>query len=84
MQVVAGVLGRAGESGQQKRLQAAQTGKVTWLPPERLGNPKTEEDRRREEEMRKNKRSLGMAQDAPERPSRGGRRRMDGLEDDDL
>jgi len=30
IQLIAGVLGRAGESGQQKRLQAAKSGRVTW------------------------------------------------------
>lgn len=28
--LIAGVLGRAGESGQEKRLEAAKTGQVTW------------------------------------------------------
>jgi small subunit ribosomal protein S2 len=44
IQVIAGVLGRAGEEGQKKRLEAAKTGEVTWLPPEGLGRPTTEED----------------------------------------
>ena len=43
IQVIAGVLGRAGEEGQKKRLEAAKTGEVTWLPPEGLGRPTTEE-----------------------------------------
>jgi small subunit ribosomal protein S2 len=30
VQLICGVLGRAGESGQKKRLEAAKTGKVTW------------------------------------------------------
>ena len=43
IQVIAGVLGRAGESGQQKRLEAAATGNVTWDPPEGLGAPVNED-----------------------------------------
>ncbi|EHK99708.1 putative 40S ribosomal protein mrp4, mitochondrial [Glarea lozoyensis 74030] len=39
IQVIAGVLGRAGEEGQKKRLEAARTGTVTWLPPPGLGRP---------------------------------------------
>jgi hypothetical protein len=39
IQVIAGVLGRAGEEGQRKRLEAAKTGEVTWLPPPGLGKP---------------------------------------------
>ena len=31
--LIAGVLGRAGESGQKKRIEAAATGKVTWQTP---------------------------------------------------
>jgi small subunit ribosomal protein S2 len=45
IQVIAGVLGRAGEEGQRKRLEAAKTGEVTWLPPPGLGRPETEEER---------------------------------------
>ena len=44
IQVIAGVLGRAGEEGQRKRLEAAATGTVTWLPPPGLGKPETAED----------------------------------------
>jgi hypothetical protein len=52
-QLIAGVLGRAGEAGQKKRLEAAKTGKVTWQPPPGLGKPMTEEDRRKEAEAKK-------------------------------
>jgi small subunit ribosomal protein S2 len=38
VQLIAGVLGRAGESGQKKRIAAAQTGLVTWETPEFLRN----------------------------------------------
>jgi hypothetical protein len=44
IQVISGVLGRAGEAGQQKRLEAAKTGKATWEPPEGLGAPFTDKD----------------------------------------
>ena len=47
MQVVAGVLGRAGEEGQRKRLEAAKTGKVTWLAPPNLGRPFSAEEEKR-------------------------------------
>lgn len=38
------MLGRAGEEGQRKRLEAAKKGEITWLPPPGLGAPATEED----------------------------------------
>jgi len=44
IQVIAGVLGRAGEAGQKKRLEAAKNGDITWLPPPGLGKPKEEEE----------------------------------------
>lgn len=34
VQLIAGVLGRAGESGQKKRLEAAEKGTVTWETPQ--------------------------------------------------
>lgn len=49
IQVIAGVLGRAGQKGQQKRLEAAKTGEVTWLPPPGLGRPITEEEKLKQE-----------------------------------
>jgi small subunit ribosomal protein S2 len=48
IQVIAGVLGRAGEKGQQKRLEAAKRGEITWLPPPGLGKPITEEEKAKE------------------------------------
>jgi small subunit ribosomal protein S2 len=45
IQVIAGVLGRAGEAGQKKRLEAAKKGDITWLPPPGLGKPKEEEEK---------------------------------------
>jgi hypothetical protein len=47
IQVIAGVLGRAGEEGQKQRLEAAKTGEVTWLPPPGLGSPFSEETERK-------------------------------------
>ena len=38
------MLGRAGEEGQRKRLEAAKNGEVTWLPPPGLGKPDTAEE----------------------------------------
>jgi small subunit ribosomal protein S2 len=55
IQLIAGVLGRAGEAGQQKRLEAAKTGEVTWLPPPGLGRPVTDEDRRKAAEVKRAK-----------------------------
>ncbi|TVY18393.1 Mitochondrial 37S ribosomal protein MRP4 [Lachnellula arida] len=46
IQVIAGVLGRAGQEGQRRRLEAAKTGEVTWLPPPGLGSPETSEDKK--------------------------------------
>ncbi|KAM3088903.1 hypothetical protein ACMFMG_000526 [Clarireedia jacksonii] len=48
IQVIAGVLGRAGEHGQEKRLEAARTGTITWSPPPGLGEPVTEESLKRQ------------------------------------
>lgn len=47
VEVIAGVLGRAGEAGQKKRLEAARTGEVTWSPPDGLGAPYDEEAERK-------------------------------------
>ncbi|CAG8979896.1 hypothetical protein HYALB_00013080 [Hymenoscyphus albidus] len=48
VQVIAGVLGRAGQSGQAKRLEAAAKGQVTWQPPEGLGSPEPDKKTQRE------------------------------------
>lgn len=47
IEVIAGVLGRAGEEGQKKRLEAAKTGRVTWSPPDGLGAPYDEAEEQR-------------------------------------
>ncbi|KAH8592316.1 ribosomal protein S2, flavodoxin-like domain-containing protein [Bisporella sp. PMI_857] len=52
VQVIAGVLGRAAEAGQEKRLAAAAKGIVTWEPPKGLGLPVTEEDKVKAEKRR--------------------------------
>ncbi|KAI6245016.1 37S ribosomal protein MRP4, mitochondrial [Erysiphe necator] len=39
-QLIAGVLGRAGEAGQSRRLADAKNGLITWKTNPRLGNPK--------------------------------------------
>jgi hypothetical protein len=36
VQLIAGILGRAGEAGQRKRLEAAERGDVTWETPRHL------------------------------------------------
>lgn len=88
IQVIAGVLGRAGESGQQKRLEAAKTGVVTWLPPPGLGKPVTEEDRRKAVETKETeKKAIKPDIDevipsvAPRTPQRG-RFGPDGLDEE--
>lgn len=43
-QLIAGVLGRAGEEGQRKRLEAAKQGVVTWQPPVALHDPPKKEE----------------------------------------
>ena len=37
--MIAGVLGRAGQEGQQRRKEAAKRGEVTYSPPVRLLEP---------------------------------------------
>jgi small subunit ribosomal protein S2 len=44
IQVIAGVLGRAGEAGQKQRLAAAAKGDITYLPAHGLHMPETEEE----------------------------------------
>lgn len=41
--VIAGVLGRAGEAGKNKRLKVAEEGKITYTPDETLTKPRREE-----------------------------------------
>jgi small subunit ribosomal protein S2 len=44
IQVIAGVLGRAGEAGQKQRLAAAAKGDITYQPADDLALPGTEEE----------------------------------------
>ncbi|KAH7095022.1 37S ribosomal protein MRP4, mitochondrial precursor [Paraphoma chrysanthemicola] len=44
IQVIAGVLGRAGEAGQKQRLAAAANGTITYQPAKGLVMPETEEE----------------------------------------
>jgi len=81
IQVIAGVLGRAGQEGQRKRLEAAKTGTVTWLPPPGLGKPETEEDKKIA--ASKVKRAPSVPEQVPEQ-TRGRSRTIEGDEDDDL
>ncbi|KAF2272444.1 ribosomal protein S2 [Westerdykella ornata] len=43
IQVIAGVLGRAGEAGQKQRLEAAERGEITYRPAQGLHLPEVEE-----------------------------------------
>ncbi|KAL3426349.1 37S ribosomal protein Mrp4 [Phlyctema vagabunda] len=52
-QLISAVLGRAGEEGQRKRLEAAKKGKITWNPTPRLGRPVTLADIQKEEELKR-------------------------------
>jgi hypothetical protein len=51
--VIAGVLGRAGEAGQKKRLEQAKKGKVTWQSPPGLGRPQLDEEEKKAVETAK-------------------------------
>lgn len=51
--VIAGVLGRAGQAGQERRLADAKTGKITWKPPPLLGKPADKEEELRNMNARK-------------------------------
>lgn len=48
--LVAGVLGRAGQEGRMKRLQAAQQGRITYVPADGLKKKKTDQDGQPEKE----------------------------------
>ena len=51
IQVIAGVLGRAGEAGQKKRLEAAAKGHITYEPAQGLTIDKKEKDDKEEAEV---------------------------------
>lgn len=89
MHLIAGVLGRAGEAGQKRRLEDAKNGHISWLPPVGLGKPKTEEEREKEKAMQAASTPLKEKVDEDEMPAlaRRGRRgsmRMEEEDDDDL
>lgn len=51
IQVIAGVLGRAGEAGQKARLEAAERGHLTFQPDRRLFDPNAAEEAEEEDEL---------------------------------
>ncbi|KAF4635698.1 hypothetical protein G7Y89_g2400 [Cudoniella acicularis] len=82
VQVIAGVLGRAGEEGQRKRLEVAREGQVTWLPPPGLGKPETEEDKKRA--AVKVKKASKPSDEQEQERTRGTRGRRGELDGEDL
>ncbi|CZS95261.1 related to MRP4-mitochondrial ribosomal protein, small subunit [Rhynchosporium agropyri] len=60
--LIASVLGRAGEEGQRKRLEAAKSGQITWKPTPGLGRPFSEEDRKKEEERISKRAAKGVVE----------------------
>lgn len=82
IQLIAGVLGRAGEIGQRKRLEAAKSGKVTWLPDPRMGVPfENDEVKMKEMEEAKKAQLAARPRRTQSRPRRG---RTEEEEIDDL
>jgi small subunit ribosomal protein S2 len=84
IQLIAGVLGRAGEEGQRLRLEAAKTGVVTWQTPRGLSevlNPekKGEFDSADEKILTISYGDENLRQNRNDRPPR---RRAAGLDDD--
>ena len=79
------MLGRAGEEGQRKRLEAAAKGEITWLPPPGLGAPVTEEDKKKVTKGAAAKKNLPVEEDITEQ-TRGTRSRARSInpEEDDL
>ncbi|KAF1362496.1 ribosomal protein S2 [Lizonia empirigonia] len=57
IQVIAGVLGRAGEAGQKQRLAAAARGEITYRPARGLVAPESEEEEAEVAQVKKGKRS---------------------------
>src|SRR5690348_12475730 len=49
VEIIAGVLGRAGEAGQARRLEDAKLGISTWLPTEGLGLPYDGDEEKKKE-----------------------------------
>ncbi|KAI4927714.1 hypothetical protein J4E85_006226 [Alternaria conjuncta] len=59
IQVIAGVLGRAGETGQKQRLAAAAEGRITYRPAQGLTLTSTDVDAKSAESVRPERRSVG-------------------------
>ncbi|RQM06228.1 hypothetical protein DH86_00003322 [Scytalidium sp. 3C] len=83
VQLIAGILGRAGEEGNNKRLEAARTGKVTWTPTPDLGPPVTKEEKEAKLQMRLSKRA-SKAGEAGEEQGTEKRPRSRSTEDEDM
>lgn len=60
MQVVAGVLGRAGEAGQKQRLAAAAKGHITYQPAQNLIMPGSEEEAEKAKKAAQNAKRAGL------------------------
>lgn len=60
MQVVAGVLGRAGETGQKQRLAAAAEGYITYQPAPNLVMPGSEEEAEKAKKAAQNAKRAGL------------------------
>jgi small subunit ribosomal protein S2 len=58
IQVIAGVLGRAGEAGQKQRLAAAARGEITYRPARGLVAPETEGEEAEVAQVKKGRRSV--------------------------
>jgi len=59
IQVIAGVLGRAGETGQKQRLAAAAEGRITYRPAQGLTLASTDVDAKSAESVKPERRSVG-------------------------
>ncbi len=80
-QVIAGVLGRAGQEGQRKRLEAAAKGEVTWFPPDGLGKPFEEDEKQK---AKKQKRQEAVAEESERIEKARRRQRGEDVGEDDL
>jgi small subunit ribosomal protein S2 len=86
IQVIAGVLGRAGEEGQKKRLEAAKSGEITWLPPPGLGSPVNEEEEKRKTDLAaaQAKKAKAAEMELEREHTRGTRSKFGDIGEDDL
>jgi small subunit ribosomal protein S2 len=83
VQVIAGVLGRAGEAGQEKRLADAKNGNITWLPPPGLGKPRAAEEETNEAGVAVAVIPKDVIEDEPTGTVRKGRRKLVDAEDEE-